>query len=244
MMMNRTIDYYRRGHVSLWVGAFPSVDDADAYFTEELDAEDWKPSPFGVELGLGFYPPSCLEINFEELSPRPVQALLREATFSGSFIRPAVEAAGRRGIHEAQGIALLYDYDYQLKPGWAEAVGPVRFVGTFVFDRGSYAAKFHELAEELGYSVKAVLFVLYELGERSLKRREEQGTATGHVSAREVCEHLLSCRGKDSAALLRGHGLLRSEDVGRVVFGLVNAGLARRQESDSEADFRGLFALD
>jgi hypothetical protein len=72
--------------------------------------------------------------------------LLRKATFSGSFICPAVEAARPRGIHEAQGIALLYDYDYQLKPDWAEAVGPVRFVGTFAFDRASYAAKFHELA--------------------------------------------------------------------------------------------------
>jgi hypothetical protein len=39
-------------------------------------------------------------------------------------------------------------------------------------------------------------------------------------------------------------GLRRSEDVGRVMFGLVNAGLAHGQESDSEADFQGLFIVE
>lgn len=43
----------------------------------------------------------------------------------------------------------------------------------------------------------------------------------------------------------RGHGtageLRRSEDVGRVVFALIEKGLIRRQGSDSEIDFEGLF---
>jgi uncharacterized repeat protein (TIGR04138 family) len=72
----------------------------------------------------------------------------------------------------------------------------------------------------------------------------QDGGQTGHVSAPELCEQLLSCRGEESPAILRELSLLRSEDVGKIVFGLVNAGIVRRQESDSEADFQGLFALE
>jgi uncharacterized repeat protein (TIGR04138 family) len=65
-----------------------------------------------------------------------------------------------------------------------------------------------------------------------------------HVSAREFCDHLLHSCGSESAATLRAYGLRRSEDIGRVVFGLINAGMGRPSESDSEADFQGLFALE
>jgi uncharacterized repeat protein (TIGR04138 family) len=67
---------------------------------------------------------------------------------------------------------------------------------------------------------------------------------TKRVSAREFCDYFLVSRGDDTAAILRAYNLRRSEDVGRVVFGLVTAGLAGRQETDSEADFRGLFEFE
>ena len=51
-------------------------------------------------------------------------------------------------------------------------------------------------------------------------------------------------RDEESEPALRACDLVRSEDVGRVVFGLVNAGLAGRSDSDSESDFNGLFALE
>jgi len=43
--------------------------------------------------------------------------------------------------HEAaQGVALLYDFDYQAKPGWQRTAGPLTFIGSFPF-RGARAAE-------------------------------------------------------------------------------------------------------
>jgi hypothetical protein len=254
----------RVGQVSLWVGQFPSVDEAEAFFTGPVDDETRRPSPFANAWGLGFYAPNCLEIHFEELAVRPLPVLLQEATFSASFIDASVEAAGRQGLRETQGIALLYDCDYQLKPDWQPVVGPMRFIGTFSFERSALPAKFHTLAEKAGCSVTAVLFVLAAFGECRGKRHEQRGMA-GQIAAAEFCEYLVTSSAEDTVAirsclpskyaaelsawekpagLLRRLGLPRSEDVGRVVFGLVNAGVLTRQESDSEADFRGRFVLE
>jgi hypothetical protein len=110
------------------------VGSAGAYFgiPDEIGV-DLPPEDFARDLGLDDLPPENLEVNFEQVSPRPLQELLRDATFSASFIAQAVEEARRQGIHEAQGIALLYDFDYQAKPGWQHTAGPLRFVGSFPF---------------------------------------------------------------------------------------------------------------
>lgn len=104
--------------------------------------------------------------------------------------------------------------------------------------------RFHKAAQAIGCPVSAVLFILAALTELCNKRRQELGREAAHVSAREFCEYLLVSRGEETAAILRACNLPRSEDVGRVMFGLVNAGLAGRRKSDSEADFQGLFLLE
>jgi hypothetical protein len=251
------------GQVSVWVGRFASTDEADTFFADASDGEERIPSAFAREWGLGFYPPHCLEIHFEHLTERPLAVLLQEATFSASFLGAALAAASQQGISAAQGIALLYDFDYQAKPGRVSARGALRFIGAFTFDRAALQGKFHTAAENAGCSVTAVLFVLAAFGECSRQRRE-QGLL-GHMSAAEFCEYLVNAGSVDTAAilrclpsrfagelpvqetpagLLRRFGLARSEDVGRVVFGLVNAGVLRCQESESEADFGGRFVLE
>jgi uncharacterized repeat protein (TIGR04138 family) len=96
----------------------------------------------------------------------------------------------------------------------------------------------------MGCPAAKVLFVLGAFSSARAKRERERGSGAGHMTAREYCEYLLSCRGDDTAAVLRELGLRRSEDVGRVVMALVKKGLVRRQESDAESDFEGLFVLD
>jgi uncharacterized repeat protein (TIGR04138 family) len=59
-----------------------------------------------------------------------------------------------------------------------------------------------------------------------------------------AAEPILEQAQSDMAAILRHLSLARSEDVGRVIFALVDAGLVRKQESDSKADFHGLFNLE
>src|SRR5205823_5866935 len=123
------------------------------------------------------FPPDTLEVNFEQTNPRPLQELLRDATFSGSFLDQTVEAASEKGIREAQGVALLYDFDYELNPAPKEDAGPLRFVGSFPFLKLSSKADlqpFHELAQKLGYPSMTVLFVAVTLQELAKTRRKER----------------------------------------------------------------------
>lgn len=124
------------GVVSVWVGDFPSVAAAEAYFGIPDEVGVYQPPDgFLADLGVADLPPECLEANFERLAPRPLADLLADATFAPSFLGPAVEAAALRGIRAAQGVALVYDFDYTAVPGWRPAAGPVRFVGAFPFAR-------------------------------------------------------------------------------------------------------------
>jgi Immunity protein 22 len=124
----------RPGVVSVWVGTFPSVEAAEKYFgvPDEIGVY-LPPEGFLRDLGIDDLPPENLEVNFEQAAPRPLRELLRDATFAASFLGPAVEAADRQGIGAAQGVALVYDFDYRLVPGWRPAAGPLRFVGAFPF---------------------------------------------------------------------------------------------------------------
>lgn len=124
------------GVVSMWVGTFPSLEAAEAYFgiPDEIGVY-LPPEGFAADLGLSDVPPERLEVNFSQLSLRPINQLLADATFAASFIVPAVEAAVRLGIEEAQGVALLYDFDYTAQLGYHEAAGPLRFIGRFPFAR-------------------------------------------------------------------------------------------------------------
>lgn len=139
-MSRHDVDCRRRGFVSVWFGTFPALEAAEAYFgiPDEIGV-DLPPVSFANDLGLDELPGECLEINFEQLSPRPLRELLQDATLSAAFIDQAVEAATQQGIQAAQGIALLFDFDYQAKPGWQRAVGPLRFIGSFPFVGSSTA---------------------------------------------------------------------------------------------------------
>jgi hypothetical protein len=125
---------FRKGFVSLWIGAFSTVEAAEAYFgiPDEIGVY-LPPYGFAKDLGLEDLPAECLEVNFERLSPRPLCELLEDATFSRTFRDQALEAAGRQGISTAPGIALLYDFDYQAQPNWQRSVGPLTFIGAFEF---------------------------------------------------------------------------------------------------------------
>jgi len=134
------VNWRRKGCVSVWVGAFPALEAAEVYFgiPDEIGVY-LPPEGFANDLGLDDVPIECLEVNFEQSLPRPLRELLQDATFSAAFIESAVEEASRQGIHAAQGIALLYDFDYQANEGWQLVVGPLRFIGSFPFVRDSTA---------------------------------------------------------------------------------------------------------
>jgi hypothetical protein len=128
------MDCRRPGFVSVWIGVFPSVEAAESYFgiPDEIGVY-LAPEAFAKDLGLEDLPSECLEVNFEQVSPRPLRQLLQDATFSSSFINQTIAAASEQGIQTAQGVALLYDFDYQAAPSWQRTVGPLQFIGSFPF---------------------------------------------------------------------------------------------------------------
>jgi hypothetical protein len=139
-MSHDRVDCRRPGLVSVWAGTFPSLAAAEAYFgiPDEIGVY-LPPEGFAQDLAIADVPAECLEVNFEQVAPRPVHQLLQDATFAASFLDRAGEAASQQGIAAAQGVALLYDFDYQAAPGWQRAVGPLRFIGSFPFARPATA---------------------------------------------------------------------------------------------------------
>jgi hypothetical protein len=135
-MTRRGWEFRKEGSVSIWIGTFPSVEAAEVYFgiPDEIGVY-LPPIDFANDLGLDELPAECLEVNFERISRRPIEELLNDATFSRSFRDHAIEAARQHSISRAQGIALLYDFDYQATPDWKPSVGPLTFVGVFAFVR-------------------------------------------------------------------------------------------------------------
>lgn len=69
-----------------------------------------------------------------------------------------------------------------------------------------------------------------------------------HNSAANFCKALLlyarDCYGRTYVEVLRAWGLRSSEDVGRVVYGLVRRGYLETSDQDHQTDFDNLFLLN
>jgi uncharacterized repeat protein (TIGR04138 family) len=104
-----------------------------------------------------------------------------------------------------------------------------------------------EVAEASGYGVDAVLFVSAALNYTlSHVRREEQE----HVTAKDVCAgfreyvRMYFNDAAEAVDLLSEWGLRGSDDVGRIVFAMVETGQAKSADGDRPEDFAGVFTLD
>ena len=69
-----------------------------------------------------------------------------------------------------------------------------------------------------------------------------------HVSGQELCEGLRQFARKEFGMLARDvlqHWRIRNtEDFGRIVFAMVEAGLLRKSDEDSLKDFTGIYSFD
>lgn len=76
---------------------------------------------------------------------------------------------------------------------------------------------------------------------------EDEGDSR-HVSGQELClgfrDFVNDQFGLLARTVLRTNGIHRTEDVGRIVFAMVEAGLLRKTEEDSIEDFAGVFDFD
>jgi uncharacterized repeat protein (TIGR04138 family) len=105
-------------------------------------------------------------------------------------------------------------------------------------------ARIRTLVEEDGrYRLDAYLFTLEALN-FTLERARRRGRA-GHVDGRELLFGIrdLALRhfGFLAASVFAAWGVRTTADFGEIVFRLVDADLLSKQESDSPADFAGVY---
>ena len=109
----------------------------------------------------------------------------------------------------------------------------------------AYAARLAAGVKGSGYPEEAFLLVVGAVHFAGMGK--PPGT---HVSAREVCDALreyapLHLGGiRDALLTMAAWNIRRSEDVGRIVYRMVEAGCFRASEGDSEDGFKGIFKLD
>jgi len=111
-----------------------------------------------------------------------------------------------------------------------------------------------QIAEEAGYPVDAFVFVQRGLdftvrrihGEID-EEQEADEAPNRHVSGQDLCKGLrdfaIDQYGLMARSVLRHWGILESEDFGKIVFAMVDAGLMHKTDDDTVEDFRDVFAF-
>jgi uncharacterized repeat protein (TIGR04138 family) len=108
---------------------------------------------------------------------------------------------------------------------------------------------YEPIAASIGYPVDAVMFVRDALGWVKATGRPHAGGGL-HATALDVCRGVREYAARyfndeaEALDLLAEWRLRSSEDVGRVIYAMVDAGLLKTSPQDSPADFDGLFALE
>jgi len=99
------------------------------------------------------------------------------------------------------------------------------------------------LAADRRYARDAYIFVSESLG-----YTVQKSGRSGHVSGPELCRGLseLALRqfGRLARTVLESWGMTSSEDIGEIVFRMVEVGLLRKTEEDSREDFVGALDFD
>tara|TARA_B100000965_G_C19498632_1_gene716387 strand:+ start:66 stop:500 length:435 start_codon:yes stop_codon:yes gene_type:complete len=112
---------------------------------------------------------------------------------------------------------------------------------------------FHDAVEEVlkmdsSYSEDSYYFLQEVLLQAVDKQRKASGGENKHVSGAELLaafrERMLKQFGPMSMTLLQEWGLSCSEDVGKMVFNLIEVGAFGKSERDQEEDFIGVYDFE
>jgi uncharacterized repeat protein (TIGR04138 family) len=83
---------------------------------------------------------------------------------------------------------------------------------------------------------------------RSAEPTRELAPAENHVSGQELCAGAVDLAkrefGRMARVVFRRWGINQTDDVGEIVFNLIDANLLSKQDSDKRSDFHALFDLD
>ena len=77
---------------------------------------------------------------------------------------------------------------------------------------------------------------------------DDEDDESRHVSGRQLCmglrDYAIERYGLLARTVLARWGVTKTEDFGRIVFALVDAGLMRKTDEDQLEDFQGVFEFD
>lgn len=99
------------------------------------------------------------------------------------------------------------------------------------------------LTRDPRYAAEAYEFVRAALG-YTIRKLETPRHVSGHELLEGVREFALAEYGPMTRTVLEGWGIRATEDVGEIVFNLVEAGLLGKTERDSRADFADGYDFD
>lgn len=110
-------------------------------------------------------------------------------------------------------------------------------------DAGGFSPlAFQFIRDGLGHTVAMVH------GEDAASTLSDEEDESRHVSGRDLChglrDYALRRYGLLAKTVLNHWGVTQTEDFGKIVFALVDAGLLRKTDDDTIEDFRGVFDFD
>ena len=100
------------------------------------------------------------------------------------------------------------------------------------------------------YAQEALQFVRDGLAHAVKMIHGDQASGGGdrHVNGQQLClglrDYAITRYGLLARTVLARWGVTRTEDFGRIVFAMIEAGLLRRSDDDSAEDFRGVYDFD
>jgi uncharacterized repeat protein (TIGR04138 family) len=99
------------------------------------------------------------------------------------------------------------------------------------------------LENDRRYAREAYAFV-HEALQFTVQRTGRKGHVTGPELCEGMCEFALTQFGRLARTVLDHWGVRRSEDVGEIVFNMVEVGLLKKREEDTREDFAGAVNFD
>lgn len=122
--------------VSIWVGVCDLDELPEDYLDADFQAPDDAPwSPFAEEFGFGCFDEELAEGNVSHSAePVPIRKLLKEMSYSASYVAAAEKAAIAAGLGETIFVFMIFDFAYDPAVTGIQRTAHMQFLGVFPYD--------------------------------------------------------------------------------------------------------------
>jgi len=115
-------DFEKQGVVSIWLGL------------EDIKKEDEELDVLQNFCGVGYYNLDDQESNTFDFKDTKIDELLKDISYSESFIDQAVKKAQERNIQSAKCVIVQYDFAYDLNKITIDISNEPMFLGVFLYE--------------------------------------------------------------------------------------------------------------